>query len=436
VRTAVAALVVFAVTATIYLLGAWLLRDTGFTRPVGLADLLGSVFERYVPVSFLHRQPVDFLPVGFIARALYHGVGAVFWLVVIALVVALMREGGGRDTPRGELGRVRESLRAGGGSLSHMALWPGSRYWFDTQSGGVVAFRVSGGVALTLGEPFGAIDDVAGAVARFARFCDDHGWTPTFYSVDERLSPVFESMGWSTVTVAEESVLDPQNWHTTGKKWQDVRTAINRAKRQGITALWTDYASLPWAMVTQIYEISESWVAGKALPEMGFTLGGVDELNDPDVRLMLAIDAEDRIHAVSSWLPVYRSGRLLGWTLDFMRRSPDAEGGIMEFLITSAVERMRDDGMEFASLSAAPLARTTGAADATGLPAALGHLAKALEPMYGFASLLAFKRKFQPQHRSLLLAYPDPAALGAIGFALLRAYLPTLSARHVLRLLR
>ena len=33
-------------------------------------------------------------------------------------------------------------------------------------------------------------------------------------------------------------------------------------------------------------EICEQWVVQKGLPELGFTLGGLDELPDPDVRLM------------------------------------------------------------------------------------------------------------------------------------------------------
>ena len=44
----------------------------------------------------------------------------------------------------------------------------------------------------------------------------------------------------------------------------------------------------------QIEEISEQWAQLKALPEMKFTLGGVEELHDPRVRILYAIDAEGR----------------------------------------------------------------------------------------------------------------------------------------------
>ncbi len=52
-------------------------------------------------------------------------------------------------------------------------------------------------------------------------------------------------------------------------------------------------------------DVSEAWVAEKSLPEMEFTLGGAHELTDPDVRIMLATDAQGRIQAVTSWRPLF-----------------------------------------------------------------------------------------------------------------------------------
>ena len=53
---------------------------------------------------------------------------------------------------------------------------------------------------------------------------------------------------------------------------------------------------------------------------------------------------------------------------------------------------------------------------------------------YGFGSLLAFKAKFQPEYRPLFMAYPESAALPAIGGAVARAYLPDLTVPQGLRL--
>lgn len=55
------------------------------------------------------------------------------------------------------------------------------------------------------------------------------------------------------------------------KKWQDIRTAINKAKRDGIADVLTTYNEASWDVRQQIVEISEEWAELKALPEMKFT---------------------------------------------------------------------------------------------------------------------------------------------------------------------
>jgi lysylphosphatidylglycerol synthetase-like protein (DUF2156 family) len=318
-----------------------------------------------------------------------------------------------------------------------MATWQGNSYWFDPVERFAIAYRVVGRVAMTTGGPFGSASNQQHTIARFARYCDDHGWIPVFYSVDGSLTAMFKSMGWATMVVAEETMIRPQQWQTVGKKWQDIRTAINRAQRAGITAVWTYWGELSLGTAAQVTDINELWVAEKDLPEMGFTLGGIAELRDPAVRLMLAVDAAGQVEAVTSWLPTYRDGAVIGWTLDFMRRRPGGANGVMEFLIAASATRMREDGIEFMSLSGAPLAHTAATQEpATGIDRLLGYISASLEPVYGFRSLLNFKRKFQPEFLPLIMAYPDPGTLPTIGLALTRAYLPGLSLGQVARLIR
>jgi lysylphosphatidylglycerol synthetase-like protein (DUF2156 family) len=134
-------------------------------------------------------------------------------------------------------------------------------------------------------------------------------------------------------------------------------------------------------------------------------------------------------------MPVHRDGALTGWTLDFMRRRGSGGfRGTVEFLIASAARDLRDEGYAFLSLSGAPLAHLDRGQAPGGLQRVLDVAGQALEPVYGFRSLLAFKAKFQPAYAPLYLAYPDPVALPAIGLAIGRAYLPELTARQSARL--
>jgi phosphatidylglycerol lysyltransferase len=422
------------------------LLSSQFRPAVGFFDLLNDLPERFIPVSFLDAELRDFVPVTMATRLLYHGIGPLFWLIFLMAVIGLLRRDIAKPGAAGEAAEVRNMLRSGAGSLSFPITWPGNSYWFDSERRLVIAYRVANGCAVTTGEPVGDPRDRRDSLGQFITFCDASALTPVFYGIHGEWSNLLVELGWSTSVIAEETVIDPSAWEMSGKRWQDVRTSVNRAAREGVRVTWSSWSSLPVRVRLAIDEISEQWVVEKKLPELGFTLGGTDELRDPDVLIGVAIDPAGVVQAVTSWLPSWRGGVIVGYTLDFMRRRADGMNGVMEFLIAESAVRAKLDGLEFLSLSAAPLARAhsdDGAlvhpekndGDAV-LQRVLGMFRRALEPVYGFTSLFTFKKKFQPALISLRLAYPDGLSLPAIGVAILRCYLPGLSLRESARWVR
>ena len=396
-----------------------------------------AAFGPLAPVTFWDRLP----SIDPMLRLVVGLAGPVLWFVVAFAAVrptGAVEPDADTDGTRRDRERARALLEAGGGdAFGWMTTWHGNAYWFAEDGRAGVAFRRNGRVAVTVGGPFGWPDARGPAMTAFARWCDDNGWTAVFYGIGAEAAGTLTSQGWGTLPVAEDADFDPRTWTTSGKKKQDVRTSVNKAKREGITATWSSWQELPASTTRQIEAISEEWVAERELPEMGFTLGGIDEMRDPAVRTLVAQDPEGTVLAVTSWLPSHREGRVVGWTLDVMRRTNAAPNGVMEFLVASAADRMREDGIERLSLSAAPLAQATeGAPTNEGVQDLLDLVGGVLEPVYGFRSLLRFKLKFGPDLHPLVLAYPDPVALPAIGIAVVRAYLPDLSLRQAVALAR
>ncbi len=427
--------VVLAVLSVVYVAGGWLVADQ--FRPVaGLGDLLRDLPTRFIPPGYLTAGRAPLNPVGPVAVLLHDWPAVVLWTAVLAGVWRTFRRGRILGGPA-DAARARGLLvRHGGSQLSYMTTWRGNQYWFAADGRVVVTYRLVGSVAITVGDPIGVPAGMPAALAGFVDFCALNGWTPCFYSVTEELGASLAGRGWRLLQVAEDTRLPLAQLAFTGRRWQDIRTALNRARREGMVARWHSYRHGPLEITAQIRAISAEWVLDKGVPEMGFTLGGLAELGDDAVRCLVALDGTGRVHAVTSWLPVYQSGEVIGWTLDMMRRRPDAHNGVMEFLIAKAALRLKDEGAQFVSLSGAPLARNGTHFDLSLPQRLLDRLGHALEPVYGFRSLLAFKAKFQPVYRPLLLAYPESAALPAIAYAIGRAYLPVLTARQALRLAR
>jgi lysylphosphatidylglycerol synthetase-like protein (DUF2156 family) len=411
----------------VYVVGSALVPCDYQPRP-SLSQIVADAPTRLIPPGYLGAFEPAFLPTTPLTTVLYEWSGIVFWAVVVAAALGTFARSRFPTDERGD--RVRELLASGGGSLSYPVTWPGNAYWFTPDRTDAVAYRVFHGVAITTGDPIGDRADLAEVIAGFQRFCQDQGWIPCWYAVSAPTAAVAQQRGWRTLQVGEEASLDPETATFTGRRWQNVRTAINHAARAGITAEWWRFGEAPTELTDQIRTLSQEWVAAKGLPEMGFTLGGLAELADDDVRLLLAVDQRRTVQAVTSWLPVRRDGVLIGYTLDLMRRRATAFNGVMEFLIATAVTDARQQNLKFLSLSGAPLARHDRGQPASRSQRLLDVLAAALEPVYGFASLLAFKARFQPTYHPLYLAYPDPVALPKIARAILRAYLPRITLRQ------
>jgi phosphatidylglycerol lysyltransferase len=426
--------------------GTWLVLAAGYAaawfaagglaRDGGLQGLAAELARQYLPLPIPGVYGRVFQNRNAVEAFLFAYSGIIFWVITLAAVwLVLLRRLHRTDAGSGDRDVARGLIREGGDSLSWMALWEPNKYWFTPDRRSGVAYQQHGNVALTLAGPFGPAALHEDAAAGFLRYCAEHALIPCFYSCTDELWPSLQMRGFRRVAVAEETRLAIRELEFKGKEWQNVRTALNRAAKTGVQAVWGRYSELPAAQRAQLSEVSEEWAAQKSVPEMGFTLGGIDELDDEDVLCCLALDAEGQVQGVTSWLPVYEHGRLVSWTLDFMRRRKDAFPGVMEFLIASAVQELRSS-VELISLSGSPLAKDGAASKPEGLAAILDVVGRALEPVYGFRSLATFKSRFKPDYRTLYLYYQDPLQLPAIGRALSRAYLPGLSVRQSARLLR
>jgi phosphatidylglycerol lysyltransferase len=382
-------------------------------------------------ITVFSQAQVDFRWDGETELALANGF---LWLIVLVYLIWVRRAF--RAKRRARLGAqpaptaedMKRELRAhGGGTLSWMTTWDGNSYARVT--GGIVAYQRRNGVALALADPIGPVEERAEAVTDFIHAAELAGLVPCFFSADEATRAAVPST-WRSIVVADDTIVDLPGLEFTGKRWNSVRTSLNKAGREDMTFRLTHLKAESWGVQQQLRAISEAWVGDKDLPEMRFTLGTLDEAEDPEVRLALALAPNGDVDGFLSWLPVYGGdGAVRGWTLDLMRRREGGFGPVMEYLIGSSAKQFSEEGAEIMSLSGAPLAHDYPP-DAGVIAALSDRLAEALEPVYGFGSLHRFKQKFHPRYETMYLLFRDESDLTRIGGALTRAFLPDATLRQ------
>ena len=175
-----------------------------------------------------------------------------------------------------------------------------------------------------------------------------------------------------------------------GRAWQDVRTALNHAARRGIAVETGRWTSCPTPFGARWPRSRAGGPTGRRLPELGFTLGGLEEAADPEVwcrspSTRPASSTASRRGCRRTARPTARS-RAGRSTSCGVASGREAFRPVMELLIATSLLRFRDEGCAWASLSASPLAATGPAGRRSGLLAGLertgaNRLATRLEPL-------------------------------------------------------
>lgn len=359
-------------------------------------------------------------------------VPVVGWTLVVAALTLIVRGVDPRPRSRSDEQTARDLvMRHGGNGTSYMALWPGNALAFDEHRTAFVAYRVKADVAVALGDPIGPREALPGLVRSFAATATAHGWDHLFYATSNDNLDLYREAGYTLLKVGEEAVIPLGDLSFTGKKWQNIRTAANRAAREGVTFHFYEGGAIPPSLRAQFDAISAEWEAGRVLPAMEFTLGRTSDVDDPEVYVAAAVDADGQVLAFVDWLPVPAKQ---GWVIDLMRRREGAMGGIMEYLIGMSLLALQERGYRQASLATAPLADLDRDGAASPLQRLLDLVYHRFDAFYNFQSLFEFKAKFQPRWEPVHLAFRSEEELIRATRAIAGAHLPDLNIATLARL--
>ena len=335
------------------------------------------------------------------------------------------------DSPQTRARRLLE--RWGGAPLLFFALLPDKRYLFGEAEGREwgVAYRVVGRHALALGDPLGDPEAVPDAIAAFLSLCRRQGWRPAFYQVTGTHLDVYRASGLRAVKVGEDAQIGLADFSLAGKRFKNLRNDMRRIEKAGVVLETYGPDAPPDARVTAEMEaISEGWRRAHRAREGSFAMGGFAPESDlfRSSRFFVARDTSSgRTLAFATFVPifgpVFGAGETRGWTLDLMRRRPDALHGVMDFLITSAAQTFGEEGADLVSLGLSPLA---GAGEA-GEGAAVFHVRRflftRLGRVYNFQGLHTFKSKFTTDWEARYLVSRRGLGLAATAGAVLKAHL-------------
>jgi lysyl-tRNA synthetase class 2 len=323
---------------------------------------------------------------------------------------------GPRGLPPGELRPLARELVESHGTdtLSFFKLRTDKHHFFDRSHRAFVGYRIEAGVLLVSGDPVGPAAAVPGLLRDLCGFAEARGLAVGVVGASEEFAEAARGAGLGSFYIGDEAIVDLAEFSLEGRAIRKLRQAVTRVRKAGYTVALQAMGELAEAELRELEEVSARWRGEE--PERGFSMA-IDCLRGDHLcesLVVVARDDEGQVRGFLHFAPCYGRPAM---SLGLMRRDRDTVNGLTEYLVVSAIEMLRERGVEEMSLNFAAFARwlrsPSGLVERT-----LGRLVTLANPYFQIESLYRFNAKFSPRWQPRYLLYErGPFGLARTGLA-------------------
>jgi lysylphosphatidylglycerol synthetase-like protein (DUF2156 family) len=244
--------------------------------------------------------------------------------------------------------------RTKGDPLAPFAMQDLKCYHFNTDGTAAIAYRTRMGYAVVSGDPIGDENRYAELVADFAALCHARGWRIVVLGCSQRRLELWTDatvLGQSlrAVPIGRDVVIDVATFDMVGRKYRNLRQAVQRTHNFGVTTEVVSEQGLDDARLADLIDVVQASPSG-AHTERGFSmcLDGALEGRYPGVQLIVARDDHGRVQAFHRYATAGNGSEV---SLDVPWRRRGAPNGIDERLSVDMIAWARDNGGQRLSLA-------------------------------------------------------------------------------------
>jgi lysyl-tRNA synthetase, class II len=317
--------------------------------------------------------------------------------------------------------RMRALLTRNGcrDSLGYFALRRDKSVVWSPSGKAAIAYRVVSGVMLASGDPLGDPEAWPGAIDVLLATAADHAWVPAVMGCSELAGTAYSRAGLSALEIGDEAVIEIDQFSLEGRPMRNVRQAVARVERSGYTCEVRRTRDIPAAEAADLERQAAAWRTSET--ERGFSMA-LGRFGDPaDGSCVAVLARQDGVlRAFLHFVPWGDDGL----SLDLMRRDRDADNGLNELLIVSALQAGPTLGVARLSLNFAVFRSALERGERLGagpvLRAWRGFLLFASR-WFQIESLYRFNAKFRPLWEPRYVCYPSSRDLPRVALAALEA---------------
>lgn len=280
--------------------------------------------------------------------------------------------------------------------LAPFAMHSLKSYYFNAAGTAAIAYRTRLGFAVVSGDPIGERAQFEQLATQFAVMCRSRGWRIVVLAGAQRNLGLWskELIGQAmlAVPIGRDVVVDVPHFSLAGRKYRNVRQAVQRTRNRGVTTSIIDERDLDAGLVAELSEVIYASHGG-VRTERGFcmNLDGALQGRCPGVRLAIARDGAGQVVAFHRYASAGGGSEI---SLDAPYRRPDAPNGIDERLSVDMIGDAKSHRAQRLSLAFAAFPEVFDAAHPRMLQRVAYRLIHLLDPLIRLESLYRYLRKF------------------------------------------
>ena len=179
-----------------------------------------------------------------------------------------------------------------------------------------------------------------------------------FACISESFAEVLHNLKFKVNCIGYESELPIQTYKTKGdwKEFDLIKRARNEARRENISIREEQIETVNRE---QLEALSQRWMGGKKVSDREIWIYARRPVYEPEegVRKFIAYDREGRVAGFAFYDPMYRDGKVFGYSANILRCDEARFGRLATAIHMEAIETFRPEGVEVLNLNLAPFVK-------------------------------------------------------------------------------
>lgn len=377
--------------------GFWFLDKKDFGINFHLAEALIRTLREYFLIGNYDLIPKTVYAAHFLRLLRFLGMAA-FFLAIYSIFKPLydLQKYSSKDSLA-----LKMAQRWGNSSLDFFKLWPNKNYFLPANSQGFIAYKVSGEVAIGLGDPIAPKDNLDLIVQEFITYCKQNGWLPSFYCATPEFKKACDNLGLKSLRIGQELFVNLGEFVNVSSKHKDFQRVLRKFEKNHHTFECLEPPHFP-QFIEELRLISNNWLQLPGRKERNFAVGYFDKEYLSGCRIFVVRNAENRVIAFANEIKSYKKDEA---TIDLMRYEKSALNGAMDFIFIKIFSYYFEKGYRSFDLGLALVSKDTTVASSCFKDKALQEVYQNTSFLFSSKRLSEYKKKFKPSCDNRYLIY-------------------------------